>query len=486
MSMHGPGGSAKDVGSVAGGAEESDQREGAAGGDDESTSLGDPDPDPGTAAGPEAAGGDSGGPGVRWADLPGTVQAAVVGVAARTIGAVPVDQIPRLLAPIARFTPGKRARRGSAPLARALDEDAGFRALVAQHLPVDFGADGADPVAAAARAFLLRLDCARDAVETAARSEELVALRARVADLTGAVVKLTAQLARAAAGKPEPQSERNAERGAKAPDHAEATRLRQRLREQGARIKAVEVDAQAAVAEAQAGRQDAESRAARAEASLNNWRSRVEQEARRADLAARALERLRDESDRDRADSDRRIELLLDAIQRAAAGLRSELRLAAGGADPADTVIRTLPAVVPAGSRSVDPTLLLEWLRLPGAHLIVDGYNVTKTGYPHLSLADQRDRLVRALGALAVRTGADVTAAFDGAAVVAGSSSTRQVRVVFSPPGVIADEVIRRLVEAEPQGRAVIVVTSDRELATDVRRSGAHIAPSSVLVSVLQ
>ena len=42
---------------------------------------------------------------------------------------------------------------------------------------------------------------------------------------------------------------------------------------------------------------------------------------------------------------------------------------------------------------------------LPQVHLIVDGYNVTKTGYGELPLVDQRTRLVTALAALAARTG---------------------------------------------------------------------------------
>ena len=36
----------------------------------------------------------------------------------------------------------------------------------------------------------------------------------------------------------------------------------------------------------------------------------------------------------------------------------------------------------------------------------------------------------------------------------------------------IADDVIRELVAAEPPGRPVVVVTSDREVATDVVRAG--------------
>ena len=46
--------------------------------------------------------------------------------------------------------------------------------------------------------------------------------------------------------------------------------------------------------------------------------------------------------------------------------------------------------------------------------------------------------------------------------------------MLFSKPGETADELIRRLVRAEPPGRPVVVVSSDREVADGVRRSGAR------------
>jgi hypothetical protein len=42
--------------------------------------------------------------------------------------------------------------------------------------------------------------------------------------------------------------------------------------------------------------------------------------------------------------------------------------------------------------------------------------------------------------------------------------------------------VIRRLVRAEPAGRPVVVVSSDREVGDAVRRSGAYPVPSVALV----
>jgi predicted RNA-binding protein with PIN domain len=134
-----------------------------------------------------------------------------------------------------------------------------------------------------------------------------------------------------------------------------------------------------------------------------------------------------------------------------------------------------------------DPAVLAELLSLPRAHLIVDGYNVTKSAYGDLPLADQRSRLVAGLSHLQARTRAEVTCCFDGA-VVEGRvqpPAARGVRVRFSDPGEIADELIRRLVRAEPQGRVVVVVSSDREVADGVRAAGARPVPSAALARLL-
>ena len=56
------------------------------------------------------------------------------------------------------------------------------------------------------------------------------------------------------------------------------------------------------------------------------------------------------------------------------------------------------------------------------------------------------------------------------------------MRVLFSKPDEIADELIRRLVRAEPAGRPVVVVSSDREVAEAVRRDGARSVTAMALV----
>jgi hypothetical protein len=55
--------------------------------------------------------------------------------------------------------------------------------------------------------------------------------------------------------------------------------------------------------------------------------------------------------------------------------------------------------------------------------------------------------------------------------------------VLFSDPGVLADDVIRALVAGEPKGRPVVVVTSDKAVVGSVCAHGAHSVPSAVLLS---
>ena len=144
-----------------------------------------------------------------------------------------------------------------------------------------------------------------------------------------------------------------------------------------------------------------------------------------------------------------------------------------------------VPADVRARALAEDePGRLDQLLALPQVHLVIDGYNVTKTGYGSLPLDGQRQRLLTRLGALAAQTGAEVTVVFDGATLDSPTptGSPRGVRTLFSPAGTTADTVIRRLVRAEPPGRPVVVVSSDREVADGVRAAGAWTVPSAGLL----
>ncbi|HEY9565546.1 MAG TPA: NYN domain-containing protein, partial [Nocardioides sp.] len=123
----------------------------------------------------------------------------------------------------------------------------------------------------------------------------------------------------------------------------------------------------------------------------------------------------------------------------------------------------------------------------PRARLIIDGYNVSKTAWPDSTLEAQRIRLLNGLGPLVARTGAETTVVFDAASQTTRgiANAPRGVKVLFSPEGVIADDVIRDLVDAEPQGRVVVVVSTDQEIVNDVRRAGARAMWSAALIGLL-
>ncbi len=423
---------------------------------------------------------------IPFGTLPAGVRAVILGWAADALGATTEAQIPASLVRVARFTPGKRARLGATALAAAVDQDPAFRAVVAERVRTVAGTDevaGWGPAAAAAMAHLLRWPDEAELVEEAGAADatgsdaEVAELRAELRATRRRLDMVVAERDALAGGRG----------GVERQDPATPTveRMRQRLRDQGTRLRAAmeAVVTAGRAADARIAEISAELERARAEAA--EGRRRAESAAQRAERAEQSLGAQRESAGRQRSGADRRLELLLATLESAAGGLRRQLNLIGGGPDPADLIAARLSVSPTAGEAAQDPGRLNAWLAMPVVHLIVDGYNVTKTGYADLTLADQRDRLVRSLGALSARTSGEVTVVFDGAAVVAPPPIGRGVRVLFSPPGVPADDVIVDLVSAEPFGRVVVVVTSDREVADAVRRRGARTAASGVLLGLI-
>jgi hypothetical protein len=414
-------------------------------------------------------------------ELPAAVRAVIAGWAADTLATLLPAEIPPSLTRVARFTPGKRSRLGATALLQAVGVDARFRAAVAERARE---ASQMDPAGLAAVAHLLRLPdeenlmaAAREVAPTAASLVETASLRRAVRQLERDLAVVTAERDQIRAQLPSAAAD------------PEVEKLRKRLREQGTRVRQAEMSAQSATDRSAAEVLTLRSEVSRLTIELGNWQDRARLAAARADRAQESLGRLRDQTGQHKATADRRLDLLLSTVEGAVSGLRREWDLVGGGADPADLVAGRLPGAG-AGPGAVSqsttqPSRLHGWLGLPAAHLIVDGYNVSKSGYPDLTLAQQRERLVRQLAALSSRTSAEVTVVFDGAAVAVPAPPGRGIRVLFSPPGVIADDVIRDLVAAEPFGRVVLVVSSDREVAEGVRRRGARTAGSDVLLGLL-
>lgn len=417
--------------------------------------------------------------------LPESVRQRVLALAAQALGAMPPTDIPAPLRRFASFAPARRAKLAASVLGPTLDTDEHFRRLVAfevrrehpelgdavaesQVLPV------ADPTEVAALAYLLRPD---DWQARVAEAAQVVPKpdRSRSDD---ALARLTEQLDQA---RTETRQVRERLREQIADLKSENTTLRRKLNDARQRASAAQAEADRRTAEAETA--DARVDAARAELDreVRKLRARV------AELEA-AEQAVRRTAGQERELGTVRLRLLLDTVLDAASGLRRELALPpAGELRPADTVAAVEPAQGAVGRTAPgdDPALLDELLALPQVHLVVDGYNVTKTAWPTAPLHSQRQRLVTALGALVAQRRVEVTVVFDGAELSGPVqlSQPRGVRIRFSPPGVIADEVIRQLVRAEPPGRPVVVVSSDREVAESVAAAGARAVAATALLA---
>ncbi|MEO5874364.1 MAG: NYN domain-containing protein [Streptosporangiaceae bacterium] len=424
--------------------------------------------------------------------LPEAVRQRVVEAAADVLGAMKPEEVPVPLRQIARFRPQSRARQGATPIAAQLEQNTDFRERVAQSfgeaqpelvaaLAAGEAPAAADPVLVAALAFLLRPEGWTSLVDTARTELERAVSAAQDAEAVRTVASLKEQLAAARSARGEEldraRSELKEARG-------ELADLRRKLFEEKKRARAAVERAEKVAEEHEHSRTRTVSAKASSDKELRALRGRLAH-------AESALESSRKAAREGRNLEDVRLRLLLDTLVDAVQGVRRELNLPTVIARPADVVgggDADRQGMMTGRSLSDnDPQLLNQLLALPQVHLIIDGYNVTKTGYGELPLADQRNRLLSGLGGLAAQTHAEITCVFDGAELDThiAVQTPRGVRVLFSPPGQIADELIGELVRAEPPGRALVVVSSDHEVASSARRAGARPATATLLLKRL-
>ena len=425
--------------------------------------------------------------------LPEPVRVLVASLASDAVGRIDADELPAAIRRVASFAAGRRAKLAGAQIAAALERDEQFRQLVAGDVRTRLpelaaavegsGAPTADPVDVAALTYLLRpagwVSRMNQAVELA--KQERRAGEDRQASAQGE--RMRRQLESTVE---ELAETRRRHREQLAEVKLENRGLRHKLGDARTRLRSAEDAAARAVDQAEDAVRTAAASVSGLEAEIRRLRSRIaelEEEltaARRADRAERGDEALR-------------ARLLIDTLLETAQGLRRELALPPVEGSPAD---RVEAHVAEEGSRTTsargslaidDPVLLDALLALPRVHLVVDGYNVTKTVWPTMSLERQRDRLVGGLAPLVARSGAEVTVVFDAADTRERPpvNRPRGVRVLFSPVGVIADDVIRELVDAEPPGRPVVVVSSDQEVARDVAAADARVVAASALARLL-
>lgn len=426
--------------------------------------------------------------------LPDGVRRRVVQIVSDGFGGLTVAELPAQLRQYARFAPNRRAKFAGNAMAAALETDPLFRQRIGEKFretqpelsgALDSGSPppAADPLDVAAAAYVLRptgwVKLVTAAGEEAQRADAERADEENRAELE----RLRTELDRA-----REQTRAETERLRTELDSAkkEADSLHRKLRAALSDVKRGEAALRKVHGEMEAVRAETQAQVSAAESESRRLKARLGE-------AEATLEATRRAAREGRSVEDMRVRLLLDTVLDAAQGLRRELALPPVSVRPAETVDavepgRMTPKDIAARALSEnDPAILDQLLALPQAHLVVDGYNVTKTGYPQMPLEKQRLRLLGQLSQLAAQTGAEVTCVFDGAELAAPVllAPPRGVRVLFSKPGVTADELIRQLVRAEPPGRPVIVASTDREVADGIAKAGARPVASAVLLKRL-
>ncbi|MET9198421.1 NYN domain-containing protein [Streptomyces olivaceus] len=423
--------------------------------------------------------------------LPDGVRRRVVQIVSDGFGSLTLGELPAQLRQYARFTPSRRVKFAGNAMAAAVETDPLFRGRIGDKLrgaqpelagALDAGSPppAADPLDVAAAAYVLRPHGWVKLV-TAAGEEAQRADAERADDESRAELeRLHEELARA---REHTRAETERLRTELDAARRETEALHRKLRSALSDVKRGEAALRKVQAEMDTLRAEGQTQVSAAESETRRLKARLGE-------AEAALEATRKAAREGRSVEDMRVRLLLDTLLDATQGLRRELALPPVSARPAETVDAVEPGrmtpkdIANRALSEHDPAVLDQLLALPQAHLVVDGYNVTKTGYPQMPLEKQRLRLLGQLSQLAAQTGAETTCVFDGAELAAPVllAPPRGVRVLFSKPGVTADELIRQLVRAEPPGRPVIVVSTDREVADGVARAGARPVASVVLL----
>jgi predicted RNA-binding protein with PIN domain len=426
--------------------------------------------------------------------LPDGVRRRVVQIVSDGFGGLTVGELPAQLRQYARFAPNRRAKFAGNAMAAALETDPLFRQRIGEKFreaqpelsgALDTGSPppAADPLDVAAAAYVLRPTGWVKLVTAA--GEEAQRADAERADEESRV-ELERLREELAAARDQTRTETERLRTELESAKKEAESLHRKLRAALSDVKRGEAALRKLQGEMDTVRAEGQTQVSAAEVETRRLKARLGE-------AEAALEATRRAAREGRSVEDMRVRLLLDTVLDAAQGLRRELALPPVSVRPAETVDavepgRMTPKDIAARALSEhDPAILDQLLALPQAHLVVDGYNVTKTGYPQMPLEKQRLRLLGQLSQLAAQTGAEVTCVFDGAELAAPVllAPPRGVRVLFSKPGVTADELIRQLVRAEPPGRPVIVASTDREVADGVAKAGARPVASAMLLKRL-
>jgi len=448
--------------------------------------------------------------------VPETLLAPLLDAAASTLSGYD-GEIPAVLRPVRGFDP-KRLRSGPArqQLRRALDVDAAFRERVAARF--------VERPEVAAMLDQWTVAGAVRRIEEATERSDLALLASALFAARPEGFEFGLGLACAAFDRQRREKERDDDAKARdtqlaildeakrraevARDAAQrdVERLEEQLRDERRLRRERELKADRAVDDAARRRQDAEARLARAEAAVAEAEQRSAREAARARDAEARLRVLRREAasaDRETAAappglSDEEVRALGEAARDAArlAGRLEALATRPSRAPaPSDDGPTPPPSQsgprarvpCPPGMRADTADALDAMLRTRGVQLVVDGYNVSMSGWRDDEPSDQRTRLLALLERLHLRLRTDVTVVFDGADVERAPGARHSgIRVIFTSAGEEADPVVIREVERLPLSTPAIVASSDRWVREHAEAAGATVVPATALLDVLR
>lgn len=434
---------------------------------------------------------------IEFVAVPDHLLVPLLEIAGTTLRALPPEEVPLAARSLLAFD-RRGLARGPArlQLRRALEAEAGFReqafeAFRARSDVVDALADwSAERALAIANTAALRdglalLACALIAAEPAGadfglgvviavdeahrrvhdEADEVVGIATRVVDLEERVRRGEAAHELLAQERDRVAEQLRAERRTR--------------RERDDRVAADTARAQERITELEAEADRERARVAQAEAASARVSERERARAARSEVAsARATERA-------------------DALQAELQQLRNAAAAAAASRVADTPSARTISSRRATGRRArpnLPGGLLFDsasgadaMLRAGPVLLVVDGYNVSKAGWPNVALEIERDSLVSALSSMHLTSGADVVAVFDGDGTQSISGTRRTgVRVMFSKAGEEADAVVVEIVSQTPLETPVIVASSDRWVREHAETFGAVVISAATLVAVLR
>ena len=439
------------------------------------------------------------GAGAILADLPDRLWSGLMELLRRAFDDLERAHVPRRLRPFVGWHPERLDNgRVRAAVVEVLPGDARLRAALGEQ------AAAAAPGLSGADIDIARVDADTDpsvvaaALIGAGRWDALAVLAAREAEADHR--RAIGGAAEASAGPETPAEIRGDDTRGKAPaarrrEDRETRRLEREIRHEQRRVEVLSRELA-----------QARDRVAALERERDDLAAALEDEraAHRTRLAR--LRRQAHEARRDAADSRRRVEELAASLHDMIDALlapadRDDDGEAADDVGPheAEKSERAMPRGIPAADAG-RPCLLPPGVRrdtvaavdallgVDDLDVLIDGYNVTKDlrGRPAASLPQQRAWLLRTVAGMAATRGVRPTIVFDGQdGTAAGGPSARGVRTVFTRAGEIADDRIKEYVAAMDPGTAVLVVTSDRDLAEAVRALGGNVVSAGVFLRAI-